>query len=88
MTETLAQRVYDVLVAEAGASTQGRVDFLRAHVDADTREYRFCGRLGFGGKFWVERFAVSCYSEDLTPEREAIIARTNAALAALRGERG
>jgi hypothetical protein len=37
------------------------------------REYRFCGSLGFGGKFHCERdiWRVSCYPEDSTLERRA-----------------
>jgi hypothetical protein len=87
MTRDLAGRVYDILVREAGAAEYWREDFIRSH-EAGCEEYRLMSRLGFGGKFWVKRFGVSCYSEDLTPEREAVITRTNAALAALRGEQG
>ena len=39
-------------------------------------EYRFCGNLGFGGKFRFNddgEMYVTCYPEDETPERLAMI---------------
>ena len=48
----LANRIYDVLVAEAGASEYFRQDFL---YHFGTHEFRFGGDLGFGGKFWIGR---------------------------------
>jgi hypothetical protein len=46
-------------------------------------EWRFSGRLGFGGKLHLthDRLYVSCYPEDSTPGREAAIARVNESLA-------
>lgn len=97
-TDTL-NRIYDVLVEEAGATEEGstgRRMFLTS--SEDWSEYRFGGALGMGGKVWhqtehrwteqagvieVDRFYVNCYSEDLTPEREENIDRTNARLAQL-----
>lgn len=51
-------------------------------------EWRFGGRLGFGGKFHMvaglrPRMYVSCYPEDETPERRDLVAKVNAELAAL-----
>ena len=48
-------------------------------------EFRFCGKLGFGGKFWVnaDKWYVSCYREDETPERLDIIAEADRQLAVL-----
>lgn len=53
--------------------------FLNAMLDANTVEYRFCGRLGFGGKiFRMGGFLrVSCYEEDRTKERNDIIEHAN-----------
>ena len=50
-------------------------------------EYRFCGALGFGGKFRYDpfdnRWYVDCYREDETPERLAMIEQANRRLADL-----
>lgn len=51
-------------------------------------EYRFCGALGFGGKFRNNGNNdntpyVDCYQEDETPERRKMIERANTRLAAL-----
>lgn len=85
-----AQIVYDVLIREAGAtnSESDRMQFQNFWDRSDDPdEYRFMGLLGFGGKFWNGRsdWHVSCYPEDRTPERDAIIERTNSALAKVRG---
>lgn len=77
----LANQVWDILVAEAGASEAQRTDFVHSF---PTPEYRFQGDLGFGGKVWYDhgRIKVNCYTEDITNERLDIISRVNAKLAA------
>lgn len=50
------------------------------------REYRFCGALGFGGKFRNNGNNenvpyVDCYGEDMTPARKEMIAAANKRLA-------
>lgn len=80
------ERVYDLLIEHAGAPKSGdtRLSFVLYFTDAASRgtEFRFCGKLGMGGKFWrnAGRFYVTCYKEDETPERLAIIAATNKAI--------
>ena len=82
MNAETANKAYDILMQEAGAKEYWRSDFVRCMTDDEpSREYRFSGALGFGGKYWIKRNAVDCYSEDLTPEREAVIKATNARLA-------
>ncbi|MFS0887005.1 hypothetical protein [Aeromicrobium sp. 179-A 4D2 NHS] len=95
----LAGRIYDLLIEKAGAvdDADDKDDFVYWLSGAlDTRlggkEYRFMGRLGFGGKFWWHvpynlpgrpeqgQWYVTCYPEDSNPEREQIVADTNAAL--------
>jgi hypothetical protein len=92
-TITLAQAeaAWDILVRLAGAHNDkrgwNRESFiwgvsLGRHLAS---EYRFEGALGFGGKFRNNGNNddiphVDCYSDDLTPKREQIIAETNAAL--------
>lgn len=80
-------KVYDVLVMEAGAfgHPDDKASFVYAHQARGCREYRFMGSLGFGGKYRSRTNTVDCYPEDMTPERAEIIARTNAALASLEG---
>jgi hypothetical protein len=84
LTEAMANEVYDVLVKEAGAPESMRRSFLQAQMDetCPCREYRFCGELGFGGKFWANdgRMYVTCYREDETKKRARIIERVNGLL--------
>lgn len=96
----LAGRIHDLLVEKVGArdDADDRSDFAYWLADRDDRqggrgnEYRFMGRLGFGGKFWWQiphnlpgrkplgQWYVTCYPEDSTPERERMIDATNEAL--------
>lgn len=50
-----------------------------------TREWRFSGHLGFGGKFWrnAGQHYVTCYREDETPERRTMIDNLNQEIANL-----
>ena len=86
MNEVQANAVYDILVQHAGANNDQRDREWFIYVHKDTcREYRFQGSLGFGGKLYVEPdgWRVSCYPDDRTPRRQAIIDATNGALAEL-----
>lgn len=85
LSEKIANKIYDILV-EIGAPERMRDAFVDTHmIYHDQLEWRFQGKLGFGGKFWNEysyleekpKWRVSCYSEDETPERERIIEETN-----------
>lgn len=72
---------YHILVKYAGApdDAMDRRAFAVAHRNG-CEEYRFMGRLGFGGKYRSKTNTVDCYPEDMTPERRTIIDATNAAL--------
>lgn len=77
-------RVYDVLVEHAGAHEHYR-EFYVADALREQRpliEWRFCGKLGFGGKVWRNdgRVYVTCYPEDRTQDRAEIIDRVNSLL--------
>lgn len=80
-TDTYRHAVWDVLVkhAEAPGHDSDRYDFCVTWPECG--EYRFQGALGFGGKVWAPRLGrparVTCYPEDRTPERIAIIERVN-----------
>lgn len=84
LTVEQASAIYDVLIAECGATEFWRSNFLTclSHDEIPCREYRFQGTLGFGGKFYKssDAWRVDCYPEDRTAEREAVIVRTNARL--------
>ena len=62
-----------------------RGSFVQNHEDerSPCTEWRFCGHLGFGGKYRSETNKVDCYREDETPKRLAIIGELNDALAKL-----
>lgn len=75
MTEDQAGAVYDILVehCEASEGPLARESFVIAMTgDSPPDEYRFCGALGFGGKFWRRRWGVSHYPEDWSVQREAM----------------
>lgn len=86
----LARHIWAILVQECGASYHPNCvqSFIWTQEQGDCQEYRFCGALGFGGKFWNYdgRFYVTCYREDKTPARLAMIEQANTRLAALRAE--
>lgn len=81
-----AEHVWDALEIFGGAHPADREDFLYAVTTTGITEWRFQGKLGFGGKFWLSngRWYVSCYSEDLTPERIELVKRINDLLEDLR----
>ena len=90
LTLEQANRVYDILVTECGASERMREEFVNYHLTKPwywPTEWRFQGNLGFGGKFWNEHngWRVSCYQEDETAERRAAMTTADLRLAALRG---
>jgi len=80
-----AAAVYDILVECCGASDDplDKLCFIGT-VGEGTDEYRFCGSLGFGGKFYPCEFKVNYYPEDETPERKVIRFTTNQRLAQLK----
>lgn len=77
------EAVWEILVEEAGAWADDLPQF--QHHWPGCVEYRFQGRLGFGGKVWANQgqVYVTCYPEDSTREREAIILACNKRLDAL-----
>lgn len=87
MDEGLAHEVYQVLTEECGAADDADAlsSFVANHRDGRVDEYRFMGSLGFGGKFWQRDMRVSCYREDESPERLAMIEKANARLSELAG---
>lgn len=94
MTTEQAEAVWQILVEECGATFDHGFVFHETTKYID--EWRFMGRLGFGGKFrrnrgwrddgtWGEKWYVDCYPEDETDDRRALIAAANKRLADLQG---
>ena len=89
--EKTTNEIYNILVQTCGAREKDRDRFVEEFTkDNHTWEWRFCGRLGFGGKFWDNysfthnsRFYVTCYSEDEVPERLGMIENANKKLQAI-----
>ena len=94
LTKAQAHAVYDVLEAACGARPTGRDHFVYDQTHRHLSEWRFMGKLGFGGKFWRttgrradeswgEVWRVDQYPEDATDESRAMIADANERLATL-----
>jgi hypothetical protein len=83
----IASQIFDLLVTQVAANEDDREAFLYAQAQGCV-EWRFCGSLGFGGKFWNngQRWYITCYQEDETSERRRVIMETNAALVALKAQ--
>jgi hypothetical protein len=72
----IAEMIWQVLVETCGADNTDhhRETFVRTAQVQGITEYRFMGKLGFGGKLYAQgEFRVDCYHEDLTSEREKMI---------------
>jgi hypothetical protein len=93
LTPNQARSIYTVLIDIAGAYPRQVDCFIQAQTHQPLLEYRFRGSLGDGGKFWNSdnpvargQFYVTCYPEDLTPGREAVIAAVNQKLTEIAAE--
>ena len=81
MQKKKANSIYDLLVAIGGAVESERDSFVYHHCKEDEcTEWRFQGKLGYGGKYRSQTNSVDCYIEDYTPERKKIINELNEAL--------
>lgn len=76
ITKEKADKVYDVLVEIGGADKTDRDNFVYHHIEG-CGEWRFSGKLGFGGKYLSEYNKVTCYPEDETTERLKLINEIN-----------
>ena len=93
ITETVAHQIWTILSDTCGANPDPdawgqRASFVSCAINQEEYqrwiEWRFGGSLGFGGKVWNNgNFYVTCYSEDRTPERDAMIDAANIRLSAL-----
>lgn len=86
MTNEFATKVYELLVSIGGASAEDVDNFVYHHTEAkdECTEWRFCGKLGFGGKYRSLTNTVDCYSEDATVERIQLMEQLNRELEKLR----
>lgn len=82
LSKDKANKVYDLLVSIGGANEDDRSSFIYHHCEDKhgCREWRFCGKLGFGGKYRSTWNGVTYYSEDETPERIDIKNQLNSEL--------
>jgi hypothetical protein len=79
-SKSYLDKVWDILVEHAGAHEPLRENFLATADVESTREWRFQGGLGFGGKVGFQdgrASYVTCYKDDLSPERKRMIKITN-----------
>lgn len=90
LTKLQADEVWQVLVDTCGASSNPIdrcafvAEFTTPTAYGPTREWRFQGNLGFGGKFWFPALTVDCYAEDETPALRQAISMANLKLEALK----
>lgn len=95
-TEQIFNDVYTILVDECGApkADHYRQSFIQYHTEEkpewirSTTEWRFGGKFGMGGKFWVRKgfdagFKINCYEEELTEELIELIISVNEKLVPL-----
>ena len=77
-----AESIFDVLASICGAPETHRIPFIAYLASNKDGEYRFQGKLGFGGKFYFNRrsFRVGYYPEDFTPDRQALTIAANRGL--------
>lgn len=83
------EKVYDILVELGGAPEDGYRDaFVYNYTEEKfkSNEWRFQGKLGFGGKYRGETNMIDCYTEDETPERLELIKTINEKLKDLQYE--
>jgi hypothetical protein len=89
MSAVPGTEILRILIEECGwnPSETNREMFAYHYDKADhgPLEYRFMGALGWGGKLHMDgdRLYVTCYRENETPERLAMIERANRRLAEL-----
>jgi hypothetical protein len=85
LSKDKANKVYDLLVSIGGATERMRESFIHTHCvnENGCGEWRFQGKLGFGGKYFSRNNRVCFYTEDETPERNEIRTQLNAELVKL-----
>ena len=86
MTKERANKIYDILVRLGGAAENGRRGFVHSHEgtpQVECEEWRFQGKLGFGGKYWSGQNKVNCYYEDETPAYRELLDQINTELGKL-----
>lgn len=94
LTEQQAQAVYQILVEVCGAPAHPRnerafvAEYATESKFVPSMEWRFQGKLGYGGKFRYPRLSVDCYAEHETPALRAIMVEANAKLTALKATFG
>ena len=82
MTKEKANKIYDILVCIGGAYEPWRDSFVYHHTESKCgcNEWRFSGKLGFGGKYRSKYNRVDFYVEDETPDRIRLMNEINSML--------
>lgn len=85
LRKSKANEIYNILVSLGGAMEDDRDDFIYHHClyKDGCREWRFCGKLGFGGKYRSTWNGATYYPEDETPIRKKLANEINSELAKL-----
>lgn len=86
MDVSKANNVYDLLVSIGGADESMRSNFIYHHCENKDGcdEWRFMGKLGFGGKYRSKTNTVDCYAEYEVPSRIMLIEKLNSELKKIR----
>jgi hypothetical protein len=79
MNKNRANKIYDILVNLGGASERMKDSFIYHHCESNDGcdEWRFGGKLGFGGKYRSRTNTVDCYLEDETISKKHLIKNIN-----------
>lgn len=81
MNKEQLNKIYNILIKYAGTYPRMRDTFIQNHItERPCKEWRFGGKLGFGGKYWSEDNKVSCYPEDKTESMTILINNINSEL--------
>lgn len=85
LSKEKANKIYDLLVSIGGASEHERQSFVYHHCvdEYGCMEWRFSGKLGFGGKYRSRLNRVTYYPESETPEMVEIKKQLDSELAKL-----
>ena len=79
ISEEWYEKMYDVLISCAGASKYEKEAFTKQMQERELSEWRFEGKLKAGGRLLINErsWQVTCYSDDVTPTRRTVVAKTN-----------
>jgi hypothetical protein len=79
LSHCFANKVYDILVAHAGAFENNRQCFVYSHCEDEypCGEFRFGGHFGFGGKYRSTTNKIDYYQENHTKKLDKLQEKVN-----------